>query len=123
MFVRQGDATGYKEVSTLISEVVSKVPDAQAMADRLQVRQLRQRGLRRLHRLDLRPELPAVRQPVLLLAGDKDPISPLPHAEMVRHGLPSRGESLLVHLRPLREGRRSRWVRVLRRRRLSGGRA
>jgi carboxymethylenebutenolidase len=33
LFVRQGDAQSYGEVSKLISEVISKVPDAQAMAD------------------------------------------------------------------------------------------
>jgi carboxymethylenebutenolidase len=33
MFVRQGDAGSYGEIAKLISEVVSKVPDAQAMAD------------------------------------------------------------------------------------------
>lgn len=33
LFVRQGDAKGYKEIAKLISEVVSKVPDAQVMAD------------------------------------------------------------------------------------------
>ena len=33
LFVRQGDATAYGEVAKLIAEVVSKVPDAQVMAD------------------------------------------------------------------------------------------
>jgi len=33
MFVRQGDATSYGEISKLITEVISKVPDAQVMAD------------------------------------------------------------------------------------------
>jgi carboxymethylenebutenolidase len=33
LFVRQGDAQSYGEVSKLIAEVISKVPDAQAMAD------------------------------------------------------------------------------------------
>jgi len=33
MFVRQGDAGSYGEVAKLIAEVISKVPDAQAMAD------------------------------------------------------------------------------------------
>jgi carboxymethylenebutenolidase len=33
MFVRQGDAGSYGEIAKLMSEVVSKVPDAQAMAD------------------------------------------------------------------------------------------
>ncbi len=33
MFVRQGDAKSYTEISKLVAEVVSKVPDAQAMGD------------------------------------------------------------------------------------------
>ena len=33
LFVRQGDASAYGEVAKLISEVISKVPDAQVMAD------------------------------------------------------------------------------------------
>jgi carboxymethylenebutenolidase len=33
LFARQGDPTKYKEIPTLIREVVSKVPDAQVMAD------------------------------------------------------------------------------------------
>jgi carboxymethylenebutenolidase len=33
LFVRQGDATSYGEVAKLIAEVVSKVPDGQAMRD------------------------------------------------------------------------------------------
>ena len=33
MFVRQGDAGSYGEVSRLIAEVISKVPDAQVMGD------------------------------------------------------------------------------------------
>ncbi len=33
MFVRQGDAGSYGEIAKLMSEVVSQVPDAQAMAD------------------------------------------------------------------------------------------
>jgi carboxymethylenebutenolidase len=33
LFVRQGDAQGYGEISKLMSEVVSKVPDAQVMGD------------------------------------------------------------------------------------------
>lgn len=33
LFVRQGDAQSFGEVSKLIAEVISKVPDAQAMAD------------------------------------------------------------------------------------------
>jgi carboxymethylenebutenolidase len=33
LFVRQGDAKGYDDIPTLMAEVVSKVPDAQVMAD------------------------------------------------------------------------------------------
>jgi len=33
LFVRQGDAGSYGEISKLMAEVVSKVPDAQAMGD------------------------------------------------------------------------------------------
>ena len=33
LFVRQGDAGSYGEIGKLIAEVVSKVPDAQVMAD------------------------------------------------------------------------------------------
>jgi carboxymethylenebutenolidase len=33
LFVRQGEAQSYGEIATLIAEVVSKVPDAQVMAD------------------------------------------------------------------------------------------
>ncbi|NBO91948.1 MAG: alpha/beta hydrolase [Planctomycetia bacterium] len=41
-----------------------------------------------LHRLDLRPELPSIHQPVLLVAGDRDYVAPLEHSEMIRHRLP-----------------------------------
>ena len=33
LYARQGDASGYTEMARLMSEVVSKVPDAQVMAD------------------------------------------------------------------------------------------
>lgn len=33
LYARQGDAKGYKDIAKLMSEVVSKVPDAQVMAD------------------------------------------------------------------------------------------
>ena len=33
LFIRQGDATAYGEIGKLIAEVISKVPDAQVMAD------------------------------------------------------------------------------------------
>jgi pimeloyl-ACP methyl ester carboxylesterase len=48
-----------------------------------------------LHRLDLRPDLPEVRQPVLLVQGDCDRVVPLPHADMLRAGLPSAGLVIL----------------------------
>jgi pimeloyl-ACP methyl ester carboxylesterase len=48
-----------------------------------------------LHRLDLRPDLPSIRQPVLLIAGEKDPIAPVTHAEMIRQGLPNAGLAIL----------------------------
>jgi len=33
LFIRQGDASAYKELSKLMSELIAKVPDAQVMAD------------------------------------------------------------------------------------------
>jgi pimeloyl-ACP methyl ester carboxylesterase len=48
-----------------------------------------------LHRLDLRPDLPEVRQPVLLVQGECDRVVPLPHADMLRAGLPSAGLVIL----------------------------
>ncbi|MFO6419068.1 dienelactone hydrolase family protein [Hylemonella sp. W303a] len=33
LFIRQGDAKGYTEIGKLMSEVISKVPDAQVMSD------------------------------------------------------------------------------------------
>jgi pimeloyl-ACP methyl ester carboxylesterase len=44
-----------------------------------------------LHRLDLRPLLPRVRQPVLLLCGDGDRLAPPSCADELLHGLPSAG--------------------------------
>jgi pimeloyl-ACP methyl ester carboxylesterase len=44
-----------------------------------------------LGRLDLRPHLPAIQQPVLIVHGDRDPLSPLRCAEELRQGLPSSG--------------------------------
>lgn len=44
-----------------------------------------------LHGIDLRPDLPQVRQPVLLLVGDRDAVIPRPHAEMLLAGLPNAG--------------------------------
>jgi pimeloyl-ACP methyl ester carboxylesterase len=48
-----------------------------------------------LHRLDLRPELPQVRQPVLLVWGERDRVVPLAHADVLRQGLPAAGLAVL----------------------------
>jgi pimeloyl-ACP methyl ester carboxylesterase len=48
-----------------------------------------------LHQLDLRDLLPAVRQPVLLVHGDRDSVVPLPHAQMLQRGLPCAGLAVL----------------------------
>lgn len=48
-----------------------------------------------LHTVDLRPELPQVRQPVLLIAGDRDTVTPRRHAEMLLSGLPHSGLALI----------------------------
>jgi pimeloyl-ACP methyl ester carboxylesterase len=42
-----------------------------------------------LRSLDLRPVLPEVRQPVLLLCGDRDRVTPRPYAEVLLQGLPN----------------------------------
>ena len=42
-----------------------------------------------LHRVDLRPLLPSIRQPVLLLHGDSDPLVPAQHQEVLFAGLPN----------------------------------
>jgi pimeloyl-ACP methyl ester carboxylesterase len=42
-----------------------------------------------LHDLDLRPLLPEVRQPVLLLCGDRDRVIPRPYDEVLVQGLPN----------------------------------
>jgi pimeloyl-ACP methyl ester carboxylesterase len=48
-----------------------------------------------LHRLDLRPLLPFIRQPVLLICGDCDPAVPLHHAEAIHSALPAGGMVVL----------------------------
>ena len=53
------------------------------------------RQARLLHRLDLRPLLAAVRQPVLLLCGDRDPLIDGEDLAEVRRGLPHAGLFLL----------------------------
>src|SRR5579885_275456 len=48
-----------------------------------------------LNRLDLRPILPAIRQPVLLICGDQDRVVPRIHEEMLLQGLPNAGRVVL----------------------------
>jgi pimeloyl-ACP methyl ester carboxylesterase len=48
-----------------------------------------------LHRLDLRPILPAIRQPVLLVCGDRDRVVPRLHEEMLLQGLPNAGRVVI----------------------------
>jgi pimeloyl-ACP methyl ester carboxylesterase len=48
-----------------------------------------------LHRLDLRPILPEVRQPVLLVCGDRDPVVPPAFEEVLLAGLPNAGRVIL----------------------------
>jgi pimeloyl-ACP methyl ester carboxylesterase len=48
-----------------------------------------------LHRLDLRPILPQVRQPVLLVCGDRDQVVPPAYQEVLLQGLPNAGRAIL----------------------------
>jgi pimeloyl-ACP methyl ester carboxylesterase len=48
-----------------------------------------------LHQLDLRPILPAIRQPVLLVCGEQDRLVPRLHEEMLLQGLPNAGRVVL----------------------------
>src|SRR5262249_61897222 len=48
-----------------------------------------------LHRLDLRPDLAQVTQPVLLGWGDRDRVMQPLHAETLRAGLPSAGLAII----------------------------
>ena len=48
-----------------------------------------------LHALDLRPILPAIRQPVLLVCGDQDRVVPRLHEEMMLQGLPHAGRVVI----------------------------
>lgn len=50
---------------------------------------------RLLHSVDLRATLPHIRQPVLLLHGDRDTVVPRRHAETLLNGLPSAGLAVL----------------------------
>jgi pimeloyl-ACP methyl ester carboxylesterase len=48
-----------------------------------------------LHKLDLRPILPSIRQPLLLVCGDQDRVVPRVHEEMLLEGLPNAGRVVL----------------------------
>ncbi|MHB1426364.1 MAG: alpha/beta fold hydrolase [Gemmataceae bacterium] len=48
-----------------------------------------------LHRIDLRPILSAIRQPMLLICGDCDRVVPRPHEEMLLQGLPNAGRVVI----------------------------
>jgi pimeloyl-ACP methyl ester carboxylesterase len=48
-----------------------------------------------LHGLDVRPLLPAVRQPVLLICGDQDRVVPRPYDEVLLQGLPNAGRVVI----------------------------
>ena len=48
-----------------------------------------------LHRLDVRPLLPAVRQPMLLICGDRDRVVPRPYEEVLLQGLPNAGRVVI----------------------------
>jgi pimeloyl-ACP methyl ester carboxylesterase len=50
---------------------------------------------RLLHRLDLRPDLAAIRQPVLLVCGDRDPITRPETAQAILGALPNAGLFIL----------------------------
>jgi pimeloyl-ACP methyl ester carboxylesterase len=49
-----------------------------------------------IHRLDLRPILPAIRQPVLLVCGEHDPLVDPACEEVLLHGLPSAGRAKIA---------------------------
>jgi pimeloyl-ACP methyl ester carboxylesterase len=49
-----------------------------------------------LHGLDLRPILPAVRQPVLLVTGEHDRVVPGPYQEVLLRGLPNAGRAVIA---------------------------
>jgi pimeloyl-ACP methyl ester carboxylesterase len=44
---------------------------------------------RLLHGVDLRPDLPEITQRVLIIAGDRDHVAPLSHAQQIAAGLPN----------------------------------
>jgi pimeloyl-ACP methyl ester carboxylesterase len=48
-----------------------------------------------LHRLDLRPILPTIRQPLLLICGAQDRVVPRVHEEILLQGLPNAGRVVL----------------------------
>jgi pimeloyl-ACP methyl ester carboxylesterase len=49
-----------------------------------------------LHRTDLRPILPEVRQPVLLVVGERDTTVPSRHAKVLLDGLPNAGQAVIA---------------------------
>jgi pimeloyl-ACP methyl ester carboxylesterase len=48
-----------------------------------------------IHRVDVRPLLPAIRQPVLLFCGDQDRLVPRPYEEVLLQGLPNAGRVVI----------------------------
>jgi pimeloyl-ACP methyl ester carboxylesterase len=48
-----------------------------------------------LHRLDLRPLLPQIRQPILLVCGDQDRVVPRAFEEVLLGGLPNSGRAVI----------------------------
>jgi pimeloyl-ACP methyl ester carboxylesterase len=48
-----------------------------------------------LHSLDLRPILPEVNQPVLLVVGDRDRVVPMPLTDVLYQHLPSAGRAVI----------------------------
>ena len=48
-----------------------------------------------LHRLDIRPLLPGIRQPVLLICGDQDHLVPRAHEDVLLQGLPNAGRVVI----------------------------
>jgi pimeloyl-ACP methyl ester carboxylesterase len=48
-----------------------------------------------LRRLDLRPLLPSIRQPILLVCGDQDRVVPSPYQEVLLQGLPNAGRVVI----------------------------
>lgn len=53
------------------------------------------RQLLLLHRLDLRPMLAEIRQPVMLVVGDRDPVIGRAYEDVLMKGLPNAGKVIL----------------------------